>query len=170
MQFNVSQLLKKPSGATQSYTIEEHLVVKGSCYKLNGKVKLIKVSESIWINACLDTVIECQCSRCLGIFDQSLAINIDEDVHVGGVTGEAEYEQLWISEDMLLDISEVVRQYCDISKPMNPVCGNSCKGICPKCGISLNHLTCDCDRLTDKPQWRGLSELNDIIVKQKLRK
>ena len=104
------------------------------------------------------------------MFDQSLAINIDEEINIGGLTGEAEYEQLRISEDMVLDISETVRQYCDISRPMNPVCGNSCKGICPKCGTNLNQLTCDCDRLTVSSQWRGLVELSNIIEKKKLRK
>ena len=170
MQFNLSQLLKNPSVATQTHMIDEGVIVNHGCYNLNGEVKFIKTNESIWIKACLETVIECQCSRCLGMFDHLLAINIDEEINIGGLTGEAEYEQLRISEDMVLDISETVRQYCDISRPMNPVCGNSCKGICPKCGTNLNQLTCDCDRLTVSSQWRGLVELSNIIEKKKLRK
>ena len=167
MQFNLSQLLKNPSGATQTHMIDEGVIVNHGCYNLNGEVKFIKTNESIWIKACLETVIECQCSRCLGMFDQSLAINIHEEINIGGLPGEAEYEQLRISEDMVLDISEAVNQYCDISIPMNPVCRNSCKGICPKCGTSLNQLTCDCDRLTVSSQWRGLVELSNIIEKKK---
>jgi uncharacterized protein len=39
------------------------------------------------------------------------------------------------------------------------VCGEDCKGLCPKCGANLNRETCDCEKDWEDPRFAALKKL-----------
>lgn len=43
-----------------------------------------------------------------------------------------------------LDIDKNVREEILINFPMKVLCSDGCKGICPGCGVNLNHQECKC--------------------------
>jgi uncharacterized protein len=42
------------------------------------------------------------------------------------------------------DLSEETRQYLELSMPMQPLCLETCLGLCPTCGANLNKGKCGC--------------------------
>ena len=44
------------------------------------------------------------------------------------------------------DISEDVRTELTLELPMNLLCSDDCRGLCPVCGADLNAGGCSCDR------------------------
>ena len=45
-----------------------------------------------------------------------------------------------------LDITADVRDELLIELPMNPLCSEECKGLCPTCGTNRNKENCQCTR------------------------
>jgi uncharacterized protein len=58
-----------------------------------------------------------------------------------------------------IDLDPVVREQILLALPSYPVCGESCKGLCPVCGTNLNERECACDRRVPDPRWAALEKL-----------
>ncbi|MEI6514922.1 MAG: DUF177 domain-containing protein [bacterium] len=63
-----------------------------------------------------------------------------------------------------LDLTDEVRESIILAFPNYPLCRESCRGLCPRCGVNLNREACGC-----KPQetesWTAFSGLDKIEVK-----
>ncbi len=57
-----------------------------------------------------------------------------------------------------LDISEDIREELALELPMNLLCKDDCKGLCPRCGADLNKKTCSC-RKGSSEAWNAFSDL-----------
>jgi len=58
-----------------------------------------------------------------------------------------------------LDLGEIVREQLLLNIPMRPLCGESCKGLCPHCGANLNETTCGCEQKSIDPRMKALEKL-----------
>ena len=70
--------------------------------------------------------------------------------------GEAE---IGFYEGLGLELSEVVREHILLSLPMQQVCEESCRGICPRCGQNRNNGDCSCTDQMVADRWAALREL-----------
>jgi len=52
-----------------------------------------------------------------------------------------------------------VREQVFLSLPARSLCGEDCKGLCPRCGKNLNSESCNCDAAPADPRWSALSDL-----------
>ena len=58
-----------------------------------------------------------------------------------------------------LELNDILREHIVLSLPMQYVCSETCKGICPVCGQSRNLVECACrERLVDE-RWAALKNL-----------
>lgn len=57
-----------------------------------------------------------------------------------------------------VDLTEEVREAMILTFPGYPICRESCKGLCPKCGKNLNDGPCGC-RAESEDCWAGLDAL-----------
>lgn len=171
LQFNVSQLLKEPTGAIRSYELntqplgqldEEAVVVA----PLTGQVKFLRTGSEILVQAALETVIRKDCGRCLTEFSAPLALELEEqffpsvDVNTGVVVEpppDAD-EANRIDSQHTLDLTEVVRQALLLESDSVRYCRPDCKGICLQCGQNLNLAQCDCKDETIDARWSCLLE------------
>ena len=64
-----------------------------------------------------------------------------------------------ISDDFV-DLSGILHDIIEIEKPIKRLCSDDCKGICPSCGLDLNHSDCSCK---DNTSNNELNKLNDLI-------
>lgn len=171
MQFNVAQLLKEPTGGTRKYELDEplddldpQLVIQAP---ITGRVKFTKIPQGILATGQLDTVVEMNCNRCLEPFDVPVSFELEEqfrpkiDLQTGAVLPQEEDadEATQISEQNILDLSEVVRQALLLAMPTAAVCRDDCAGLCPHCGKNLNEGPCDCVDDTLDPRWASLRDL-----------
>ena len=58
-----------------------------------------------------------------------------------------------------IDLSPLIREQFLLSLPTRPLCGDDCRGLCPKCGVNLNHTHCDCSEETGHPAFAALRNL-----------
>ncbi len=66
----------------------------------------------------------------------------DEDAAASFGMEETEFEVL--PEDNRIDLVPLVTAALLLDMPLVPLCDDDCKGLCPTCGVNLNHETCDC--------------------------
>ena len=64
-----------------------------------------------------------------------------------------------ISDDFV-DLSGILHDIIEIEKPIKRLCSDDCKGICPSCGLDLNHSDCSCKENSSNNE---LNKLNDLI-------
>ena len=63
-----------------------------------------------------------------------------------------------------LDLTDEVRETIILAFPNYPLCGESCRGLCPRCGVNLNREQCGCKPL-ETGSWSAFSGLDKIEVK-----
>ncbi|GAB4412352.1 MAG: DUF177 domain-containing protein [Thermodesulfovibrionales bacterium] len=115
-------------------------------------LRIDRVGSEVLVKGTITANIELQCSRCLRKFPKDAVVSVDVVYHpVEELKGEDRYE---VGKDELnmgfysgdeLDIQELMLEQILLSVPMKPLCSESCKGICPKCGTDLNIKTCSCE-------------------------
>ncbi len=172
--FNVSQLLREPSGFTRDYEVDEEVAVAGDniACPIVGRVRLMRTDEGIWVSAPLDAVIPGSCSRCLVDIRKVAHLEIEEEFlpEIDMNTGVRVHsprgfdENFYIGQSHVLDLTEAVNQYIYMGASMKPMCRLDCKGLCMTCGINLNEGECKCDRTTRDPRW---GTLLDMVTVQK---
>ena len=108
---------------------------------------------------------EADCDRCLAtalypldkVFDlfyrpppdlEADEIKIDE--------GEAE---IGFYEGLGLELADVIKEQILLELPMQRICREDCKGICPVCGANRNEVACDCHIKPADDRWSALKNL-----------
>lgn len=107
-----------------------------------------------------------QCDRCLArarfpldagfdLFYRPMAyIARDEEVEID--EGEAE---IGFYEGGGLELEDILREQVLLALPMQRVCSEACKGICPVCGKNRNEVACDCKVENADDRWGALRKL-----------
>jgi uncharacterized protein len=168
MQINVSQLLQEAVGSTREYEIDEEAEITGDGENpmVRGRCQFLRLQRSILVSCRLDTVVELNCSRCLGQFRHPVKIKFEEefvptvDVTSGAPLPEPEEASTFtIDEHHVIDLTEAVRQYLVMALPMKALCDEDCAGLCPTCGKDLNKGACDCPPQEIDARWSELAKL-----------
>ena len=132
---NVAQLLKEPVGSSQSYDISG-LIDEEIRGFVEGKAKLIHISQGVLVQCKLTTEVKLICSRCLDTFSLPVSYTAEEEfVPVSDVSGDLalssseQSEVFTIDSKNIVDFSELIRQYTLLNLPMKPLCRPDCPGI-----------------------------------------
>lgn len=64
----------------------------------------------------------------------------------------------------IIETTDDLREILILDHPLSYLCQESCRGLCPKCGINLNEAKCSCKLVSDE---QPLSHLKDIWNKKK---
>ncbi|MGB8647909.1 MAG: DUF177 domain-containing protein [Anaerolineae bacterium] len=171
MHYNVSQLLKSPTGAVRHYKIHEDISDLDPTIlplsTLDGEIQMIRTADGILVSGNLYTTVELSCGRCLEMFAMPNRFAIEEefrptiDVITGAkisLTPDDESETL-IDARHMLDLREVIRQDLLLALPMYPVCRSKCRGLCPNCGQNWNEAACNCSLEEIDPRLAVLKRL-----------
>ena len=59
----------------------------------------------------------------------------------------------------LRTLEDILREQVLLALPMQKVCEESCKGICPFCGQNRNQKECHCHAETSDDRWAALKSL-----------
>ena len=168
MHFNVSQLVREPSGTLRDYDVDESFALAdGAKVDVKGRVSLFKTESGVWVSAALESMVAVSCSRCLTEHAEPVQVTVEEEYFPKPEThGRARPveeapsdEQNWIDENHVLDISGVAGEYFTLGLPMQPVCREECAGLCLTCGVNLNETHCRCDDSPRDARWGALLEL-----------
>ena len=136
-----------------------------------GKAELLSSAlAEIRIEGKLDVAMNTPCDRCL----ETAAVTVDapfdlvympaDDRRSGG---EAEIDRSAIEvgfyEGSGLRLNDVLREVVLLALPMQVVCSEDCKGICPACGTNRNQGNCGCRSELPDNRWSKLKMLKAEI-------
>jgi uncharacterized protein len=110
--------------------------------------------------------IAAQCDRCLGrarfpldasfdlFYKPTSVIAREEEVEID--EGEAEIG-FYLGNG--IELEDILREQVLLALPMQRVCSDVCKGICPVCGLNRNETVCDCSIEKTDDRWGALRKL-----------
>jgi uncharacterized protein len=165
MLFNVSGLVQEGIGAARNYDVDASIESEDrEPERIAGKVELIRTKDGVLVRAHLSLVEPETCSRCLQPLDETVHIDFEEeflathDVRMGEPL-KVDHDAFTIDERHLIDLTEAVRQYREVSLVMQPLCRPDCRGLCPDCGQDLNQGDCGHRQGQIDYRWAGLAAL-----------
>jgi uncharacterized protein len=127
---------------------------------------VIKDKDRFRLAGTVATELELVCSRCLEPFRLPVSQAFDLRYLPAGAAdaaGEREVaeEDLGVSyyRDDQVDLNELIKEQFYLALPMKPLCQESCKGLCARCGTNLNLETCACAPAWEDPRFAALKSL-----------
>lgn len=154
LKFNVAQLLREEIGARRIHSFDERALPLDESTTLNeiaGTVRFTRTASGVLADVDVRGTVETMCTRCLTPMSQTLEVHFRDEFHskievntgVSLPTPEEE-DPFFIDESHKVDLGEAIREYALMELPMQTLCREDCKGLCPTCGADLNAGPCDC--------------------------
>ncbi len=135
--------------------------------RTTGSAELLAHSDGeLRIQGRYSVEITTQCDRCLG--SARFALEAGFDLFYRPVTDIAREEEVAIDEGEAeigfyenggIELEEILREQVLLALPMQRVCSEVCKGICPVCGKNRNETECDCKVEQVSDRWGALRKL-----------
>ncbi len=131
---NVSTLLQEPIGAIRRYNITAARSA-GLEAEISGALRLLRTDQSVLATASLTTSVGDLCGGCLRELSVPLDVSFDEEFWPAsdstlGIALEPPPERMGFAViDGQIDLSEAMRQYVEMARPMSPRCRPDCPGL-----------------------------------------
>lgn len=98
---------------------------------LKAKAVVTKSYNAIGVALDLNAPMLIVCGRCLE--EVSASFNRQAQLHYA-------VDKL----EPIIELDPDIREEIILSYPINPLCSDNCKGLCPRCGHNLNEGGCNC--------------------------
>ena len=106
---------------------------------------------------------ETECDRCLDIVTGDFVLDFERVVADEGTLTDEQIEdnvdEYVIVENGKLDIDEQLAEALLLDFPRKVLCADDCPGLCHKCGKSLKHGDCGCQKKEIDPRLAVLAQL-----------
>ena len=137
-------------------------------YHLEGPVEVsvsfYRAGTELFFAGMLKTRTGAVCARCAEDFDAPAigrfascsspkSIGYDDDPL------RAEDLEFSLYDGDEIDLCPLIREQLLLALPTRPLCQEDCRGLCPHCGINLNHGACGCRVETVDPRLEALRSL-----------
>lgn len=121
--------------------------------RVRGRVR--NAADALLLEGEAVTTLSLTCDRCLKPFVEEKAVALD-----ALLAAEVENEDSDIVplEGDEVDLDVLVREAFVLDMDTKHLCSESCKGLCPGCGVDLNHEPCRC-RPEPDPRLASLAKL-----------
>jgi uncharacterized protein len=166
LRVNVGFLLKETAGYSREILYEaSHLALDDelTVHELSGSVRFTRTPEGLLSQGRIRANVEGECVRCLAPTTLPVTAEVVELWYFPPEKAPDDAEWV-IEEDANLDLAPLVREGFLLGIPIQVLCREDCKGLCPTCGQDWNTGPCDCAGETIDPRLaplRGLREVTD---------
>jgi len=128
-----------PTGDNSGFRVQN---IEVSCF-------VEKVLKNVSIKGKIKAGIKLECCRCLEEFNFPAEIEFKyvltpvDDLKKDDL--ELTYKDLEYNyyEGDVIDLGQIMVEQVVLQIPVKPLCSDSCKGLCPVCGVNLNIEKCD---------------------------
>lgn len=135
--------------------------------KVTGRAELLKSVDEIRVRGKLTVELESACERCLETavfpiateFDLFYRPSEESETHGELALKEGEIEIAFYDGDGL-ELEEILREQVLLALPMQRLCREGCKGLCPICGANQSQRTCNCVMEVVDERWAALRKLS----------
>lgn len=106
------------------------------------------------------------CARCLESVLVPLEIHVNQEIDMKKTKAEQieGLDECDYIEGKVLDVDKLMYHEIIVSWPLQVLCKEDCKGICPECGCNRNLTSCECDTVVLDPR---MAVVRDIFTKFK---
>ena len=129
------------------------------------------IGDIVEARGTVQTRIQIACSRCLKDFQflvQSefdltyTSENPETDAEMTDTEIELRYEDMGLIyfSGEKIDLQPDIAAQVMLAIPVKPLCSETCKGLCSKCGIDLNKEKCQCEKNPLNSQFAALRNLD----------
>jgi uncharacterized protein len=118
--------------------------------KIDVACSVTRVKETVFIEGRVATTVGAPCCRCL----EMTRLPVDASFKYTFCPTPADPKEEWelTAEDLdyayyeedAIDLDSLIFEQIMLQIPVKPLCGESCRGLCPHCGINLNTASCGC--------------------------
>ena len=137
-----------------------------------AKLDLYADGTHVFASGDFDGELTVACSRCVGpvkiALQEKLRVTFMPQNEMPAETEETDSEDgpevgsedldLFPYDGEVVDLEPLLREQFVLAVPFAPLCVESCKGLCPQCGIDRNTGTCQCEAPID-PRLAALKGL-----------
>ncbi len=141
---------------------------QGSALRADGTAELLAHSDGeVRIQGRYSVEMTSECDRCLG--RARFPLEASFDLYYRPMSDIAREEEIEIDEGEAeigfyegggMELEDILREQVLLALPMQRVCSDVCKGICPVCGKNRNETACDCKIGTEDDRWGALRKLD----------
>ncbi|BCJ85141.1 YceD family protein [Effusibacillus dendaii] len=154
---------EQPQGIDLNETIELPNLVKENRQVISMRPVVVdlhaqEVSHTLSVLGALHTEVTYRCSRCLTETELSLDVPFSEQFVRTEQEMEEDEDRILVTGDTI-EFDPYLEQEILLAMPLNPVCEESCAGLCPVCGINRNEQTCNCTTERMDPRLADLAKL-----------
>lgn len=127
-------------------------------------LRLESVHDGILVSGDVTVSLEGQCSRCLDPITDHLVVEVQElflfDAASEDSGDDDEADEMYEVQDESIDLEPMLRDAAITRLPFQPVCRESCEGLCAQCGVRLDENPGHQHEVRD-PRWSALEGLFD---------
>jgi uncharacterized protein len=142
---------------------------------LRFHLKAQKMGEDIYVEGEASGTFVCACSRCLARYRHALRepFRIVLEPAAGRVPSDPEGAEALARSGVFLgdeldagwyngpeiDLTRYLQEVVALGLPVQPLCREECRGLCPQCGVDRNTETCDCREASSSSPFAALRSL-----------
>lgn len=162
IKLNVAEIKKRLVGK-KSFTFElsvDELEITDAEMEIIGTVhadgSISNAGDVLLLEAKLTARVKRSCGRCLKEFTADAYAEVLEKFYPAST--ENIEKDAFVYDSDIVDITEPLRESLLLAEPIQALCKDDCKGLCPVCGADLNSGDCGCDRFTVDPRLAALKQ------------
>lgn len=141
--------------SAESFQLLADMIKAGEC-RFTGPVTVEinagKETDHYRVEGVVSVSVQLDCSRCLCSFDKAISSAFTIFFREGSAPREEEDEVELDERDLIsssfsgdeIDLAPEIAEQVALEVPLKPLCSESCRGLCPVCGIDLNGGSCTC--------------------------
>jgi uncharacterized protein len=132
---------------------------------VNTRLSFYSLGESLSVKGHSQARVAMDCVRCLERTEISLETRfkfVFQKDRPKNVSDGDDDSLIWLdAKGEKIDLGEEIKDYVLLEIPQNPVCSDTCAGLCPTCGENLNTTICSCKEESVDPRWEALRAIKD---------
>lgn len=97
------------------------------------------VGNELNLSGNIEATVSMPCARCLDDVSVDMSLPFAETISLLGAD-----EDDYFCDGVTFNMDKLVLDVIFQGMPVRVLCGDDCKGLCPKCGTDLNHSSCAC--------------------------
>lgn len=124
--------------------------------------------EEYYVQGSLEAVVQVECARCLSPIGLDIRGSLEFIVTTPELREQQASEAVDAEEYVFMDpgamtvtLDELIGEALLLELPMKPICSESCRGLCPQCGVNRNEVSCGCITKQIDPRWEGLKKVTE---------
>ncbi len=116
-------------------------------------------NRRLFIQGETEITIAIPCDRCLEQVERAFSVVIEKEIPLEKDSPEADTDEVDYMTGTSLDVDQLIFGEILVSWPMKVLCREDCRGICKRCGASLNLRECQCQKAEPDPRMAAIQDI-----------